>query len=374
MQQRKIKIAHLINYLSPAGKEVGIIKILNSLDSSLFEGALIVLDEVFDPLNLDTEKSKLISLNKKRGNDIKIAVELARIFREGKYDIIHTHAWGTLVEGILAAKLAGIPITIHGEHGTFHRSGKRRLVQKIFFNWADYVLSVSNVLADDLSRTLGVKRAKITAILNGVDINKFRPDAGKRVKYREKHKVDADTVWIGTVGRPAEVKNQHLMIRALPLLRKEGIPARFTIVGDTPMYSLRPELEKLAADLDVQHCLEFTGKQSDIAGYLNAFDIFVLPSLSEGCSNVILEAMACGVPVVASRVGGTPELIEHMRSGMLFESNDVRDLANALLQLINNRELATKLSSNALKRIKAEFTLDKMVANYQNFYLQAVSN
>ncbi len=367
MKSTKIKIVHLVNYLAPAGKEVGIVKLLNALNDD-FEPVLVVLGKVYDALGLNTDKTRLIELGKGQGNDFSLIPRLKKIFKEVNPHMVHTHSWGTLVEGVLAAKWARVPIIIHGEHGTFHKDFKRKWVQKIFFSLTDQILSVSALLADQLSRDLGIKRTRILPILNGVDVQKFAPDAAKRKQYREQWGFGQNDVLIGTVGRPMKVKNHQLMIRALKRLREQGYPVHFAIVGDTPLRSLKNELVALAQSLGVADRVHFLGFQSDVPGYLNMFDIFVLPSLSEGCSNVIQEAMATGLPIVASRVGGNPELVQDGETGLLFESNSVEALARALQTLLDDPQKAQALGNRALQRAREAFSLEKMVENYEALY------
>lgn len=367
MKSTKIKIVHLVNYLAPAGKEVGIVKLLNALNDD-FEPVLVVLGKVYDALGLNTDKTRLIELGKGQGNDFSLIPRLKKIFKEVNPHMVHTHSWGTLVEGVLAAKWARVPIIIHGEHGTFHKDFKRKWVQKIFFSLTDQILSVSALLADQLSRDLGIKRTRILPILNGVDVQKFAPDAAKRKQYREQWGFGQNDVLIGTVGRPMKVKNHQLMIRALKRLREQGYPVHFAIVGDTPLRSLKDELVALAQSLGVADRVHFLGFQSDVPGYLNMFDIFVLPSLSEGCSNVIQEAMATGLPIVASRVGGNPELVQDGETGLLFESNSVEALAQALQTLLDDPQKAQALGNRALQRAREAFSLEKMVENYEALY------
>jgi sugar transferase (PEP-CTERM/EpsH1 system associated) len=367
VKSTKIKIVHLVNYLAPAGKEVGIVKLLNALNDD-FEPVLVVLGKVYDALGLNTDKTRLIELGKGQGNDFSLIPRLKKIFKEVNPHMVHTHSWGTLVEGVLAAKWARVPIIIHGEHGTFHKDFKRKWVQKIFFSLTDQILSVSALLADQLSRDLGIKRTRILPILNGVDVQKFAPDAAKRKQYREQWGFGQNDVLIGTVGRPMKVKNHQLMIRALKRLREQGYPVHFAIVGDTPLRSLKDELVALAQSLGVADRVHFLGFQSDVPGYLNMFDIFVLPSLSEGCSNVIQEAMATGLPIVASRVGGNPELVQDGETGLLFESNSVEALARALQTLLDDPQKAQALGNRALQRAREAFSLEKMVENYEALY------
>ena len=249
----KIKLAHVINFMSPAGKEIGIVKLLNKLDPERFESTLIVTDKVYDLLNLDTKKTRLIELNKKKGNDLGLPYRLYHLFKEEKFHIVHTHAWGTVVEGILAAKMASVPVIIHGEHGTFHKDFKRKYIQKIFFNWADYLMSVSDVLAKEISGTIGIKDHKFHTVLNGVDVDRFAPNPAKRKAYRAELGFKETDFVIGTVGRPKPVKNQQMMIYALKEILPNFPQAHVVIVGDTPLDSQRQELQGLAVDLDIEH-------------------------------------------------------------------------------------------------------------------------
>ncbi len=369
----KIKVVHLVNYLAPAGKEVGIVKLLNALDD-VFDPVLVVLGKVYDRLGLDVNKTRLIEMGKGQGNDFSLIFKLKKIFRDQQPLIVHTHSWGTLVEGITAAKWARVPVIVHGEHGTFYKNFKRKWVQRFFFALADQVVSVSALLADQLSKDLGVRRDRILPILNGVDVVKFAPDPQKGEAYRKQWGFKEKEILIGTVGRPMKVKNHRLMIRALKVLRGKGYKARFVIVGDTPLQSLKEELLALSRELGISQFVHFLGFQADIPGYLNMFDIFVLPSLSEGCSNVIQEAMATGLPIVASRVGGNPELIEHEKTGLLFESDSVSALTQALQTLLDRPHKAKELGRNALQRAREVFSLDTMIRNYESLYRGLLKN
>ncbi|RLD15755.1 hypothetical protein DRI50_03505 [candidate division KSB1 bacterium] len=368
----KIKLAHVINFMSPAGKEIGIVKLLNAMDPERFETTLIVTDKVFDHLGLNTEKTKLIVLNKKTGNDIKIFFKLYHLFKTEQYDIVHTHAWGTLVEGILPAKIAHVPVVIHGEHGTFHKDFKRRIIQKLFFNWADYLLTVSGVLADEISSAIGIKRSKFHTIFNGVDVQKFAPDAQKRAFYRRELGFTEGDFVIGTVGRPKPVKNQKLMIRALKELLPKFPTAHFVVIGDTPLDSRKENLQSLAKELNISEHVHFLGIKQDIPGYLNMFDLFVLPSLSEGCSNVLQEAMATGLPIVASNVGGNPELIQHEENGLLFDVHDLNDFVQQLTRLMEDKNLREKYGHNARRSAVDKFSLQTMISAYSEFYVHAM--
>ncbi len=343
------------------------------MDSELFKGYLIVLDKVHDVLFLDQKKTTLIEIGKKPGNDFLMPLRLAKILRREKIDIVHTHAWGTLVEGVLGARLAGCPLAIHGEHGTFHKDLKRRFVQYLFFNKANYLLSVSEVLARNLRKTIGFKKS-IKVILNGVDTDRFFPDKSKKEFYRQKYNIPNNKIVIGTVGRTVRVKNHRLMIEAARELRKHRDDFVMTIIGDAFNYSTRSADEALVREYRLEDCVYFRGMQNDIPGYLNSFDVFVLPSLSEGCSNVIQEAMATALPVIASDVGGNPELVIPSETGFLFSSNNIFAFADAINLLLDNKKLRKNLGENGLNYTLQKFSLNIMIKEYQNFYKQSLDN
>ncbi len=367
-----IKVAHLINHLSPAGKEMGIVKLLNRMDPQRFQGYLVVFDKVWDTLSLDVEKSELIAINKKKGNDPLLPFKVAKILRSRKIDILHTHAWGTLVEGILGAKLARTPVIIHGEHGTFHKTGKRKKVQNLFWRWADYRLSVSGILARNLEKTIELPENSFETILNGVDTDKFKPNAEDRARVRAELGIREDTVLIGTVGRTIKVKNHPLMIEAAHILKDRGLPFKMVVVGDSPFYSIREEMEEKIKKYRLSDTVEFLGNRSDVERVMNAFDIFVLPSLSEGCSNVIQEAMATGLPVIATNVGGNPELVSDGRTGFLFTSEDADDFAAKMETLVCNPALRKQFGEASREDALQRFSLDVMVKAYEDFYLKAM--
>lgn len=370
--KEKIRVAHIVNYLSPAGKELGIVKLLNGMDSDRFKGYLIAIDEVFDSLSLDTEKTELISMGKGRGNDFKMPKKLAKVLKEKQIDIVHTHSWGTLVEGVVGSKIAGSKIVIHGEHGTFHTGLKRKIIQQILFRMADYRLSVSQVLANKLEAAFGLKKGAYDVILNGVDSEKFNFDPAKRASYRKELGVEDNTLLIGTVGRTMKIKNHPLLVKAAKELAGRGLNFKMVIIGDSPLHSTREELQKMAVDFGVSDKVAFVGARKDIPGYMSAMDIFTLPSFSEGCSNVILEAMSVGLPIVASNVGGNPELVFHKQNGLLFESDNVHAISDSFSMLLNDADLRTSFSETSRRFILERFSLQQMITNYEDYYLMTL--
>jgi len=365
--KKKIRIAHLVNYLAPAGKEIGIIKLLNYLDKSLFETYLYVFsgidyfeEEIYKHLNI-------IHMNKRDGNDIRLPFKLAASFREIKPDIVHTHSWGTLVEGIIGAKLSRVPIIIHGEHGTFPDSAIHKYIQQFFWKRSDIVLSVSRNLAEKLSRSIRFPLDRMQSILNGVEEDKFFPSEELRELFRNSNSFNSTDFIVGTVGRMSGVKNHAMLIKAAAQLIHRGELVQIFIAGEG---TKRAELEKLTRQLDIQKYVHFPGYQKDVNLLLNGMDVFALTSFSEGCSNVIQEAMFTGKPVVATDVGGNSELVRPDFSGYLVESDNADELAQQLLKLKHSAELCKRFGENALSFARKNFTVKAMVEQYQELYLR----
>ncbi|MBI1923530.1 glycosyltransferase [Candidatus Poribacteria bacterium] len=317
---------------------------------------------------VNTTKVKLIELNKSSGNDPRITIQLWRVFKQEKPHIVHTHAWGTLCEGVIAAKLAGVPVIVHGEHGTIECRKKNIWIQRLLWGATDQVLSVSDMLRKELATEIGFPLEKIKPIINGVDTQKFSVFSNKE-RLKNTLGKSPDDVVIGTVGRLVPVKDYSTFLKALQILLKAGKEFHAIFVGDGP---LNGELQCLANELRLSKNVTFLGNRHDIPDLLNTMDIFVLTSLHEGISNTILEAMACGLPVVATNVGGTPEIVEDGKTGILVSVQNPDELAGVIEILIENKELRGKMGKQGRRRVEENFSLERMVKNYEGLYLSLV--
>ena len=359
----KIRIIHLIHQLGAGGAENGIINLANHIDRQRFEMAICAfVGKGSQTHRLGTDRIELFELNKRAGNDLKLPFLLFRLFRKWRPDIVHTHAWGTLCEGVLAAKVARIPIIIHGEHGTIQQTKRTRYIQKSVWRMTDRVLSVSKYHAQKLARTVGFPVQRITVLPNGVDSDRFQRGNRGRSFVRK-----ADDILIGTVGRLVPVKNQMVLIDAFSKLCNQDFNIKLIIVGDGP---LRHQLQTVAKDTGCADRIEFLGRRSDVPEIMRAMDIFVLSSYSEGMSNTILEAMSSGLPVVATAVGGNPELVLNGKTGLLVPTNDPEKLERALCLLIRHEEMRKEMGMRGRERVKKYFSLRGMIDNYEKLYLQ----
>jgi len=367
-ERKKLRVAHVVNEISPAGKEIGIIKLVKNLPAERITSIIISLSGTYSFGILDLQGVEIISLGKKNGNDWSIPFRLSEIMRERQADIVHTHSWGTLAEGLLGAKLARIPVFIHGEHGSFPQGWKHRIAQRLLWRRADRVLAVSGELGERMAAATGFPRERIRVILNGVDEAAFFPSPALREEFRGRFGFSADDFIVGAVGRFSEVKNQQMLLLAAAELIRRGERLQIALVSRGKK---EQELRQLSSALGISPFTHFLGFQNDVNLALNGFDVFTLTSLSEGCSNVIQEAMFCGKAIIATGVGGNPELIEDGFSGLLVQSNNYRQLAEKILLLKRDGGLQTRLGENARRIALGKFPLSRMIREYETLYREA---
>jgi sugar transferase (PEP-CTERM/EpsH1 system associated) len=372
-RNHKIRVVHLVNYLGAAGKEVGIIKLLNHLDRNIFASSIIVMHQMHHREDDDRFSDlRTYCLHLKHGTDPRNYFRYAKLFRKINADIVHSHSWGTLLEGIFGAKMAGVPVIIHGEHGTFPNGRQHKYLQRLVWRMADRVLSVSGELSDRLSNSIGFPKERIEVIFNGVESNRFFPSVKLRKEFRTKFGFADDDFIIGTVGRYYDVKNNPMLIRAGAELINSGKIVHLVHVGGgipSDYQERRKELLGLAAQLGISDKVHLLGRQIDINMILNGLDVFTLTSFSEGCSNVIQEAMFAGKAIVATNVGGNPELIRDGKIGLLVDSDDHKDLAQKLALFMEDDSLRKQFGENARKFATEHFSVSKMVEKYEQVYL-----
>ncbi|HEV2219560.1 MAG TPA: glycosyltransferase, partial [Casimicrobiaceae bacterium] len=274
---------------------------------------------------------------------------------------------------------AGVPVRIHGEHGrdVGDLDGTNRTyrwVRRVHRPFVTQYVALSQDLERYLQDSIGVPASRIQRIINGVDTQAFTP-AAVRLPIPGCPFAGPDTFVFGTVGRLQAVKNQGLLARAFvrllemaPDLRNR---ARLVVIGEGPT---RVEVARVLADANLSALAWLPGGRDDVAQALRSFDAFVLPSLAEGISNTILEAMASGLPVIATRVGGNAELVDDGATGALVPSGDVEVLAQTMLRYARDPELAVAHGRAGRARAERLFSLDAMVGQYTGLYDRLLGN
>lgn len=364
----KIKILHILHSFNMGGLENGVVNLLNNSDHDMFEHEICCVTKSGNAALRLKNRIPIYEMYKHEGNDWRLIPKLAKLMKNRKPDIVHTRNWGT-VDGIVAAKLAGIRAVVHGEHGwnmddPRGQNIKRRMLRKLLSGTVDHFLAVSENIKNWMIDSVGIKSRKISKILNGVDTNKFCAD-NKGVD-RNKLGFANNAVIIGTVGRLDPIKDQQLLLNAFAKLNHEQENLCLIFIGDGPE---RKRLESIKRTFPCRDHIFFLGERHDIHEVLPMFDIFVLPSKNEGISNTILEAMATGLPVIATDVGGNPELVQHAHTGLLIPPIDCDALVDAMNFYIEQAPHMRKIhGQNARDRAVRDFSLDSMVKQYETLY------
>jgi sugar transferase (PEP-CTERM/EpsH1 system associated) len=366
---RRLRILHVITRLGQGGTEHGILKLVNGLSGSPLEHAICTI-RGFEPETaaIAAPGIKIFSAGNDQSRFSLLA--LKQVMKDYKPDIVHSRNWGT-IEAVPAARWAGVPVVIHSEHGyeldmLESMPIRRRLMRRVAFAMADCVFTVSAELRDFHAKQAWLSVSRVQVLANGVDSWKFSPRLHEKAQLRRELQLSEQSCLIGSVGRLVAIKDYPTLLRAAHSLILRGADLNVVLAGAGPELET---LQKLAASMpELSGRVFFAGSSSRVPELLNALDIFVLPSISEGMSNSILEAMSSGLPVVASRTGGNPELVVDGVSGVLFRPGDVKGLASILQRLIENPELRDSLAVAARNRVLERFDLHQMLDNYRNLY------
>jgi sugar transferase (PEP-CTERM/EpsH1 system associated) len=367
-------IAHIVHRFAVGGLENGLVNLINATATDRYRHAIVSLTDCTDFRSRIREAHvPVITLHKRGGKDFRTHFRLWRVLQELRPAIVHTRNLPAL-EFLSVAALAGVPGRIHGEHGRdmYDLDGSSRkynLLRKGINPFVSCYTTVSNDLSRWLVQTVGIASERVIHICNGVDVHRFYPRSGARPSLGPEGFVKEGTVFVGTVGRMQTVKDQLTLVQAFIHLVQRDREARehlrLIMIGDGP---LRENAQKLIADAEVGELAWLPGERNDIPGLLRAFDLFILPSIAEGISNTILEAMATGLPVIATGVGGNPELVVHGQTGMLVPPCDPIAMANAIRTYIQNPDMMRPHGQAARKRAVEHFSIEKMVNGYLDVY------
>jgi sugar transferase (PEP-CTERM/EpsH1 system associated) len=372
-QGSPLRVLHVLNRLATGGTENVVLRLIDGLDEQIFEHRLAAvrgMDPAFSGLALPG--GELLLDGKEDSGFEFLILRLARVMRAYRPHIVHSRNWGT-IEAILAARLARVPVAIHSEHGydldmLTGLPTRRRIFRRASYRMADAVFAVTRELCDFHARQAWISPERIRVIYNGVDTQRFRPRSSERISLRKKFGLPQERFIVGTVGRTVTIKDHPTLLRAVESMVLKGIDAHALLVGSGPELERNRQLVKDSSVLAGR--VTFVGSSDEVPDILNTMDAFALTSISEGMSNTLLEAMAAGLPVIATNVGGNPEVVVDGDSGWLFRARDVEALVSRLMSLASDENQRRQLSLAARQRIVERFSLARMLNDYSNLYLE----
>ncbi|MBI1284107.1 MAG: TIGR03088 family PEP-CTERM/XrtA system glycosyltransferase [Thiobacillus sp.] len=373
-------IVHIVHRFDTGGMENGMVNLFNTLSPQRYRHTVVALTDFSDfRQRITAQPVAFHALNRPPGNGLGWTVRLWKLLRQLKPDLVHTRNLAAL-EAQFVAAAAGIRATVHGEHGrdVFDLHGQNRkykLLRRAARPLVSNYIAVSQDLASWLRTTIGVPPRKLHQIYNGVDSVKFHARVSARPAVLPPEFADAGSIVFGSVGRMAEVKDYPTLTRAfIQLLRQHPAlaeRARLVIIGEGPARATCLDLLQQAG---LGHLAWLPGERHDIADIMRALDVFVLPSKNEGISNTILEALASGLPVIATAVGGNVELVADGVNGTLVKAGSAEDMAQALLNCLHEPDRITRQGKQARLDAEQRFSIPAMAEAYSAVYEQTLRN
>ncbi len=367
-------VAHVIYRLDVGGLENGLVNLINRIPAERFRHVIICLTD-YSAFRRRIRRSDVpvFTLNKPPGNSPIFHFKLWRLLMQLRPDIVHTRNLGAL-EGALPAALAGVRVRIHSEHG--HDIGdlgggnrKYQWVRRALKPFVHQYIALSKDLERYLHEKIHVPANRVAQLYNGVDTELFHPARGGREPLPCADFAGPDQFVIGTVGRMQAVKDPVTLARAfvrlLHMVPDGARRLRLVMVGDGP---LKEQVLTVIEEAGATRLAWLAGERDDVPRIMRGLDLFVLPSISEGVSNTVLEAMASGLPVVATRVGGNPELIKAGVTGTLVPRDDPESMARAMRAYAESTELCRRHGSEARHAVERRFGMEAMVNAYMAVY------
>ena len=383
-------LVHVLYRFAIGGLENGVVNLINHLPADRYRHAIICVTD-HDPLfaqRLQRSDVQIHELHKKPGLDLLVWWRLYKLLRQLRPALIHTRNLSAL-EALVPARLAGVPARLHSEHGrdandVDGNNVRYQRLRRWLLPLAQRVVALSHELADYLRNKVGVSGSKIDVICNGVDCDRFTPTttptqataptqtpaapAATNTSTPRQH----NALRFVSVGRLQDVKDPLNVLRAFAALvaMRPTLPLHLSLVGDGPLLGA---CQQFVREHDLQDKVELAGAASDVPQRLRHADVYLLGSRAEGISNTVLEAMASGLPVIATRVGGNAELIVDGETGFLVPAEQAEAMAAAMRRYVDDRALLGRHGAAARTRAVAEFSLAGMMARYQALYDQLLN-
>jgi glycosyltransferase involved in cell wall biosynthesis len=381
-----VKLLLLVHGLAMGGTEIMVCHLARRFRARGVEVAVGCLDEVGElGERLLAEGIPLTCYGRRGGFDAGLPLRIAKSARSARTDIIHAHQYTSFFYGVLAKPFtsARLVFTEHGRSWPDPPSSRRRTFNRVLGGLADRVTAVSQGVRESLRAVEGFDPRRVEIIYNGIEMDRFA--LGEKEEARRRLGLVHEAPVIGTVGRLDPVKNSPLLLEAFRRFHSSAPEAVLVFIGEGPE---RPRLQQLAGVMGLASSVRFVGQRTDVEHLMAALDIFVLPSFSEGLPMTLIEAAAASVPIVATAVGGVPEVVRDEREALLlpgpppdlptveFLATDPypERLADAIRRILYEPRLAASLVHAARERVRALFSLDAVCDQYLAVYRQVLTN
>lgn len=367
-----VRVGFVLHSMNVAGAEVLVAETIDRLRQRI-DPVVFCLDQPgVLAARMERDAVPVVAFGRRPGFDLSVSRRMAKEIRQRRIGVLHAHQYTPFFYGAIASRLSGtrprVIFTEHGRHFPDVVSTRRRLANRwIFDRLADHVNAVCKFSARSLHKIDGFSRSRIEVIPNGVDLPRYGrvPDIGS---LRRRLELDPTRRYITTVARFHPVKDHRTLLHAFAEVAPLRRDVDLLLAGDG---ALRDTLEELAAELGIAARVQFLGVRSDVADLLRASDVFALTSVSEAASITLLEAMASGLPVVVTAVGGNPEIVRDGVDGLLAPRGDSHAVAKALVAVLDDSRLAYSMGQAGADRVRTQFRLEDTVERYFALYAGA---
>lgn len=367
----KIKIAHVTFDMRIGGTEMVIKNIIEGSNTQLFDMSIFCIEEPLGPWGVELKNAgtQVEAKERKPGFDTSLISAIRQHIKNNNVDIIHCHQYTPWVYGVLAAFGTKTRV-IFTEHGRFYpdtSSWKRKLINPLLAKITDSITAISKATKQALVEFENINQSDIEVVYNGIFA--IAVDSKARDKLAVEFDIKKDTLCIGTIARLDPIKNHTMMLKAFKRVLDTGLSCKILIVGDGDQM---PVLLALIDKLKIKEHVILTGYKSKPQSHLALMDIFLLPSLSEGTSMTLLEAMSIGKPCIVTHAGGNPEIVLDKVTGLVTPNDDEAAYVQAIIELANNANLQKQYGQAAKLRFDQQFSIQNMAQAYQTIYFNSL--
>ena len=366
----KINILHIYQNSKIGGVQQQLLSLLKAYNRDVFNPIFCCLGPK-DAISEEIEKVgvEIIALSRSRYHRFSLAIvrDLYRLMKQKNIHIVRTHRYRANLYGRLAAWLSGVSVTIISLHDNYNKDMRleRRIANKILSKFTDKMIAVSESIKRDIIKYDGIYPSKILVIPNGIDTERFKPE-GIFADLRKEFSIQERDTVIGFIGRIVPAKGLEYLIDAFSYLKEDFKNIKLLIIGEG---NLVERLREQAKEKKLDDSIIFPGGRRDIPDILACINIFVMPSIAEGLPNALLEAMAMGKPIVATMIGGIPEVIKNGFNGLLVPPRDPASLATAIKELIGNGQLSARMGQAARDLVMNKYSIRETAQKWESLYL-----